>query len=425
MNKLLLAKLIVPVLVVLLIVFSATTVMGVLNGATAANAETENSCGASAPVAAGESAPVGGTAPGLSALQTDTVQKIVGVAIARKVGQAGILVLLTASYTESSWNPRAVDPSGRWFGIYQMSPAWLANIEDRFDPVKATHTFLDGGESAGTPGLFDIPQWWTRDPAWAAEEVEQYGHGGDNYRVNIATARAVMDSVLAGQDVPDLPDPLVMAGGAQGPVEPGPNPQAPNGQPVPVGPTCTPVAGGGLPNTVVPNGVSVTIPAGLDPAFVVPAVAGKTIQAPNEAMARGLAAGFGALGLPYVWGGGGSGAGPNDGCSRGGGDYNSCQGLRGFDCSGLTAFVLGQAGFMGAPGSSGDQRASGQAVPYPQGLPGDIAGFPGHVAVYLGVIDGTPYILEASWVGTPIHIVPLTRTDRDDVLHRLWSGTNA
>lgn len=242
---------------------------------------------------------------------------------------------------------------------------------------------------------------------------------GSNYRGNLATTDAIVNSILAGQTVPDMPDESVMGG--QPPAGPGGTP--PNGQPA-AGPQCTPATSGGLPNTVVANGVDVTIPAGLDPAFVAPAVAGKTIKAPNAAVARGIAAGFGASGLPYVWGGGGSGAGPNDGCSRGGGDFNSCQGLRGFDCSGLTAYVLGQAGYMGAPGSSGDQRASGQSVPYDQGLPGDIVGFPGHVAVYLGVIDGTPYILEASWVGTPIQIVPLTRTDRDGTLHRLWSGTN-
>jgi len=36
-------------------------------------------------------------------------------------------------------------------------------------------------------------------------------------------------------------------------------------------------------------------------------------------------------------------------------------------------------------------------------------------------IDGTPYILEASWVGTPIHVVPLTRSDHDSQLHRYWT----
>jgi hypothetical protein len=54
-------------------------------------------------------------------------------------------------------------------------------------------------------------------------------------------------------------------------------------------------------------------------------------------------------------------------------------------------------------------------------MPGDIVGFPGDVAIYLGTIDGTRYILEASWVGTPIHVVPLTRTDHDPQLHRYWS----
>ena len=136
-----------------------------------------------------------------------------------------------------------------------------------------------------------------------------------------------------------------------------------------------------------------------------------------------MAAGFSALGLPYVWGGGGSGAGPNNGCTRGGGDYNSCGTEIGFDCSGLTAYVLTNAGITGMPGDSGSQRAGGTPIPWDQGQRGDIVGFPGHVASYLGTIDGTRYILEASWVGTPIHIVPLTRTGHDGVLHRYWSGT--
>ena len=123
-----------------------------------------------------------------------------------------------------------------------------------------------------------------------------------------------------------------------------------------------------------------------------------------------------------MWGGGGSGAGPNNGCARGGGDYNSCGTTVGFDCSGLTAYVLGMAGYQ-TPGDSGSQRVG--RVPRSAGrrrCPVTSSGFPGHVAVYLGTFGGRPYILEASWVGTPIHIVPLTRTDFDDRVHRYWTG---
>ena len=181
--------------------------------------------------------------------------------------------------------------------------------------------------------------------------------------------------------------------------------------------------GGGKPDpngssgTVSANGPDVTIPNNPN---VTPAVAGRAITAPTPAVATGLAAGFNALGLPYVWGGGGGGAGPNNGCDRGGGDYNSCGSEIGFDCSGLTAYVMAQAGFT-APDNSSSQRAAGTPVSWEQGQPGDIVGFPGHVAIYLGTIDGTRYILEASWVGTPIHVVPLTRTDYDPELHRYWS----
>ena len=189
--------------------------------------------------------------------------------------------------------------------------------------------------------------------------------------------------------------------------------------PLSADPTVTVPADAGLPAGLA--GQTITIPH--HPA-VAAELAGQTITAPNPAVAAGLSAGFAALGLPYVWGGGGSGAGPDNGCGRGGGDFNSCGTEIGFDCSGLTAFVLGQAGYR-IPGDSGSQRAAGIPVAWDQALPGDIVGFPGHVAVYLGSFDGRPYILEASWVGTPIHVVALTRGDVDPQVHRYWTGPAA
>jgi cell wall-associated NlpC family hydrolase len=166
------------------------------------------------------------------------------------------------------------------------------------------------------------------------------------------------------------------------------------------------------------NGPTVTLPD--DPNVAGP-VRGQVIGTGSAGIARGIAAGLGLLGLPYVWGGGGDGAGPNDGCQRGGGSLNSCQGLSGVDCSGLTAYVLVQGGFGSPGGNSEAQRNWARAVAWEQGLPGDIIGFPGHVAIYLGLIGGAPYILEASTVGVPVHVVKLTRSDHDPSMYRYWS----
>jgi cell wall-associated NlpC family hydrolase len=127
-------------------------------------------------------------------------------------------------------------------------------------------------------------------------------------------------------------------------------------------------------------GVSVTLPIG---PTVDPAAAGQPITAPTEAAARGLAAGLGTVGLPYVWGGGTDGGGPDNGCARGGGAKNSCGSTIGLDCSGLTGWTLANAGFR-IPTDSASQRAGGTGIPRQSGRPGDIIGYPGHVAVYLG-----------------------------------------
>lgn len=316
--------------------------------------------------------------------QLNVAEGIVTAAGQLGVSERGITIAFAVALTESGMkviNFGDFSSNGQMTtsrGPFQQKDAW-GPLADRLDPVKSATMFFNGG-AAGQQGLLDIAGWESMPMHEAAQAVQrsQYTSGS-----NFAAQMSKAEGLAAGL-------------------------------------TCTAPTSPGGNVSVTYAGVSVTIP---DHPDVVPAVRGKVIQAPSEQMAKGIAAGFGALGLPYVWGGGGSGAGPNDGCVRGGGDYNSCQGLTGFDCSGLTAYVYVQGGLPSPGGNSGAQRAGGVPVSYDQGRPGDIVGFPGHVAIFLGVIDGQQYILEASWVGTPIHVVPLTRGDRDGSLHRYW-GTS-
>lgn len=256
-------------------------------------------------------------------------------------------------------------------GLFQQKEEW-GPLADRLDPAKSAKMFLQGG-AKGQKGLLDVSGWQNMAPEMAAEAVQGSQQGGVNFARNLAQGTAVADAI-----------------------------------------TCVAGAAG----SVVANGVSVTLP---NNQFVAEAIRGKAITAPNAGIAKGLAAGLSHLGMPYIWGGGGDGEGPNNGCARGGGQLNSCGSEIGFDCSGLTAYVLVQGGFPSPGGDSGSQRGGGASVPYEAGLAGDIVGFPGHVAVFLGVIDGKQYILEASTPGVPIHVVALNRSDRDPVLHRYWS----
>lgn len=100
-----------------------------------------------------------------------------------------------------------------------------------------------------------------------------------------------------------------------------------------------------------------------------------------------------ALGLPYVWGGGGA-LGPTGG---------------GFDCSGLTQWAVARAsgGRVILPRTTYEQIHAGTAVPLNALAPGDLVfsnwsspGVPEHVAIYIG----NGQVIEAPQRGVPVHI---------------------
>ena len=83
------------------------------------------------------------------------------------------------------------------------------------------------------------------------------------------------------------------------------------------------------------------------------------------------------LGAPYVWGG----SSPSTG----------------FDCSGFTMWVFGQAGHY-LPHSSNAQAGYGTPVPASQVAAGDLLVWSGHVAIYAGGNQ----IIHAATSGKPV-----------------------
>lgn len=108
-----------------------------------------------------------------------------------------------------------------------------------------------------------------------------------------------------------------------------------------------------------------------------------------------------ALGLPYVWGGGGA-QGPSDG---------------GFDCSGLTQFAVAQAteGGVILPRTTYDQIHCGQPIDLAHARPGDLvfSNFsrrgPEHVQIFAGRTEaGVAMVIEAQQTGVPVKVSQLS-----------------
>ena len=258
-------------------------------------------------------------------------------------------------------------------GLFQQRPsAGWGDPKDLMDPTISAGKFFDA--------LARVDGWKNLDPWVAAQTVQ--GSPSSNGGIY----RDAWDQ--AGQELRTI---LALPGATSGTIT---APQGPVGSPA--------VVSGG------DNTVSLPANAGLS----------GVISAPTPRVARALAAGLGQIGVPYSWGGG-TEAGPTVGICGPNGAENDCH-ITGFDCSGLMRWMWGQVGIH-LPPISDQQRAAATPVPYEQRQPGDMLGYNGHIAVYLGTFNGVDMQLEAPYSGQYVRVSKVAASHFDQV-YRVWEG---
>ncbi len=176
-----------------------------------------------------------------------------------------------------------------------------------------------------------------------------------------------------------------------------------------------PAGGGKVGGPILVNGVKITLPpnAGIS----------GFITAPNATVAKAISAGLSWIGTPYSWGGG-SPAGPTLGICGPDGAQNDCH-VVGFDCSGLMMYMWAQVGIT-VDHFSQDIFNAGQQIPWDQKEPGDMVGYSGHVAMYVGTWAGVDYMLEAPESGEMLRISPVRNHASEPhyaTVSRVWAGT--
>lgn len=119
---------------------------------------------------------------------------------------------------------------------------------------------------------------------------------------------------------------------------------------------------------------------------------GSVAYAPNQRAATAVRAALAQRGVPYVWGGTTPG--------------------RGLDCSALTQYAYRQAG-VELPRLAQDQDTAGYRVDRAELLPGDLAVWSGHVAMYVG----NNQMVEA---GSPVQVSPVRTNNLDQAFEGFY-----
>lgn len=339
------------------------------------------------------------TAPAGSDVTIVHATQIVNVAYGRGLGRNGAIIGVTVALAESNLYNYANDGASTQMGHFddghrQLNDAQRAVAREslNYPHDKVGHDLDSMGlfqqrpsASWGTPAelmnptisagkfydaLMKVAGWQSMTPATAAQTVQgSNSSDGGIYAQTYAQASTIVDKLGA--------------------------PNAANGSglaPVPV------------------NGVQVPIPVKAGLAGV--------INAPTPAVAKAIAAGLAWIGEPYSWNGGDD-QGPTLGICGPDGAQNDCH-IVGFDCSGLMSYMWAQIGIHVESFTQNLWDASVQ-VPWSQKVPGDMIGYSGHIAMYVGAFNGVDMMLEAPYSGAFVRIAKV-RDGHHPNVYRLWQG---
>jgi cell wall-associated NlpC family hydrolase len=312
----------------------------------------------------------------LTAARMAVARTIIGVGKGMGVTPRGTAIALGTAMQESTLDPDATDGYGT--GVFQQEGELYATINKK-DPATAARAFY-------ARLLARVPNYDNPDPAHggitfaeAAQHVQRSGAGPSYYARWERWATELAHQLYEGTPA---------HGGTAG-----------------AGVSCG-AGGGSGPLRVIAHGRTIQLPP----------QAGVTgeVSFPTQRSATAAIAALSYLGTPYAWGGGGPN-GPSRGQRDGGvadahGDANTV----GFDCSGLTQYAYAQAG-ISLPRTAADQQRIGQSRPWDHAHPGDLLfwGSPAHhVALYLGRVGDTAYMVEAPQSGDVVR-VSIVRTGGD------------